>query len=63
MDLVSFQDFHNFMVFIIQHSSYFGIGQGPINAKVLEGARGNAQEFPDFIGFEPFLDRWSVLVL
>ena len=39
--------------FIKDNSADSSVGQGAINAEVLEGAGGDVQQLSDFIGFEP----------
>ena len=62
MDLVLLQYFHDFMVLIIEDPADLGVGEGAVDAKVLQSARRDAQQFPDLIGFEPFFVRLLVLV-
>ena len=62
MDLVLFQYLHDFMVLVIEDPADFGVGEGAVDAKVLQGARRDAQQFSDFIGFKPFFVRLLVLV-
>lgn len=46
MDLVLFQDLHDLMVFIIQHTTDLGKWQGPVRSSNFEGFRVISREVP-----------------
>lgn len=54
MDLVLFQDLHDLIVFIVQHTPDLGKGQCPVDPQILKGSGRYPEKFPDFIGLEPF---------
>ncbi len=39
--------------FIEEDAADSGVGEGAVDAEVLEGAGGDVQQLSDFIGFEP----------
>ena len=61
MDLVLLQYLHDFMVLVVEDSTDLGVGESPVDAKVLQGARGDAQQFPDLTSTHSLMDLMELL--